>query len=60
MRKAVNQKYEVYCCICCAVVVTLYRATVRVYLHDVSLMLIKVEGAYGGEGGAPGQPTWRT
>jgi hypothetical protein len=30
------------------------------YLHDVSLMLVKVEGAHGGEGGAPGQLTWRT
>jgi hypothetical protein len=56
--------YEVYCFVvllcCCAVVVTLYMATIRVYLHDVSLMLVRVEGAYGGEGGAPGQPTWRT
>jgi hypothetical protein len=37
---------------CCAVVVALYMATIRVCLHDVSLMLVKVEGAYGGEGGA--------
>jgi hypothetical protein len=35
-------------------------ATVRVYLHDVSLMLVRVEGAHGGEGGAPGQYTWHT
>jgi hypothetical protein len=45
---------------CCAVVVALYIATIRVYLHNVSLMLVKVEGAYRGEGGALGQPTWRT
>jgi hypothetical protein len=45
---------------CCAVVVALYMATIRVYLHDVFLMLVKVEGAHGGEGGAPGQPTWHT
>jgi hypothetical protein len=58
MRKAVNQKYEVYCSVlfcCCAVVVTLYMATIRVYLHDVSLMLVRVEGAHRGVGGAPGQ-----
>jgi hypothetical protein len=53
MRKAVNQKYEVYC----SVVVVLYMATVRVYLHDVPLMLVGEEGAHGGEGGAPGQHT---
>jgi cytochrome b len=35
-------------------------ATIRVYLHDVSLMLVRVEGAHGGEGGAPGQHTWHT
>jgi hypothetical protein len=45
---------------CCAVVATLYMATIRVCLHDVSLMLERVEGAYGGEGGAPGQHTWHT
>jgi hypothetical protein len=45
---------------CCAVVVALYMATIRVYLHDVSLMLVRVEGAHGGEGGASGQHTWHT
>jgi hypothetical protein len=36
MRKAVNQKYEVYCSVVlCSVVVALYMATIRVYLHDV-------------------------
>jgi hypothetical protein len=69
MRKAVNQKYKVYCCCavvllcCCAVVVTLYIATIMVYLQNVSLMLVRLEGAYrgdSGEGGAPEQPTWRT
>jgi hypothetical protein len=35
-------------------------ATIRVYLHEVSLMLVRVEGAHGGEGGAPGQHTWHT
>jgi hypothetical protein len=35
-------------------------ATIRVYLHDVSLMLVRVEVAHGGEGGAPGQHTWHT
>jgi hypothetical protein len=45
---------------CCAVVATLYMATIRVCLHDVSLMLERVEGAHGGEGGAPGQHTWHT
>jgi hypothetical protein len=45
---------------CCVVVVAIYMATIRVYLHDVSLMLVRVEGAYGGEGGAPGQHTWHT
>jgi hypothetical protein len=45
---------------CCAVVVALYMTTIRVYLHDVSLMLVKVEGAHGGEVGAPRQPTWHT
>jgi hypothetical protein len=61
MRKAVNQKYEVYCSVVlCSVVVALYMATIRVYLHDVSLMLVRVEGAHGGEGGAPGQHTWHT
>jgi hypothetical protein len=57
MRNAVNQKYEVcivvYLFCCCAVVATLYMATIRVCLHDVSLMQVKVEGAHGGEGGAP-------
>jgi hypothetical protein len=45
---------------CCGVVVAIYIATIRVYLHDVSLMLVKVEGAHGGEGGALGQHTWHT
>jgi hypothetical protein len=36
-------------------VVTLYMATIRVYLHDVFLMLVRVEGDRGGEGGAIGQ-----
>jgi hypothetical protein len=58
MREAVNQKYEVYCFVVLfSVVVALYMATVRVYLHDVSLMLVGEEGAHGGEGGAPGQHT---
>jgi hypothetical protein len=39
---------------CCAVVATLYMATIRVCLHDVSLMLVRVEGAHKGEGGALG------
>jgi hypothetical protein len=44
MREAVNQKHEVYCCVVlCSVVVALYIATIRVYLHDVSLMLVRVE-----------------
>jgi hypothetical protein len=42
------------------VVVAICMATIRVYLHDVSLMLVRVEGAHGGEGGAPGQHTWHT
>jgi hypothetical protein len=41
-------------------VVAIYMATIRVYLHDVSLMLVKVEGPHGGEGGALGQHTWHT
>ena len=45
---------------CCAVVATFCMAIIRVYLHDVSLMLVTVEGAHGGEGGAPGQHTWYT
>jgi hypothetical protein len=68
MRKAVNQKYKVCLIVvvvyvvlcCCPVVVTLYMATIRVYLHEVSLMLVRVEGAHGGEGGALGQRTWST
>jgi hypothetical protein len=44
----------------CSVVVAIYMATIRVYLHDVSLMLVRVEGAHRGEGGAPGQHTWHT
>jgi hypothetical protein len=48
------------CLFCCGVVVAIYMATIRVYLHDVSLMLVKVEGAHGGEGGALGQHTWHT
>jgi hypothetical protein len=35
-----------------AIVVTLYIAVIRVYLHNVSLMLVRVEGAYRGKGGA--------
>jgi hypothetical protein len=45
---------------CCAVVAALYMATIRVCLHDVYLMLERVESAHGGEGGAPGQHTWHT
>ena len=61
MRKAVNQSIKYMSLLyCCAVVVTLYMTTIRVYLHDVSLILVRVEGAHGGEGEAPGQPTWRT
>ena len=61
MRKAVNQSIKCISLLCCcAVVVPLYMAIIRVYLHGVSLMLVRVEGAHGGEGGAPGQPTWRT
>jgi hypothetical protein len=41
----------------CAVVVALYIATIRVYLHNVSLMLVRVEGAYRGKEGALGQHT---
>jgi hypothetical protein len=60
MRKAVNEKYEVYCSVllcCCGRLIYGHN---QVYLHDVSLMLVKVEGAHGGEGGEPGQPTWHT
>jgi hypothetical protein len=53
-------KYIVVVLFCCVVVVALYMATIRVYLHDVSLMLVRVEGAHGGEGGTPGQHTWHT
>jgi hypothetical protein len=68
MRKAVSQKYKVYLIVvvvyvvlcCCPVVLTLYMATIGVYLHDVFLMLVRVEGAHGGEGGALGQHTWHT
>jgi hypothetical protein len=45
---------------CCPVVVTLYMATITVYLHDVSLMLVRVEGAHGGQGRAPEPHTWHT
>jgi hypothetical protein len=45
---------------CSVVVIAIYMATIRVYLHDVSLMLVRVEGAHGGEGGALGQHTWYT
>jgi hypothetical protein len=45
---------------CSAVVTTFYRVTDRVYLHDVFMMLVRVEGAHEGEGGAPGQHTWHT
>jgi hypothetical protein len=38
----------------------IYMATIRIYLHDVFLMLVRVEGAHGGEGGALGQRMWRT
>jgi hypothetical protein len=61
MREAVNQKYEVYCCICCyAVVATFCMAATTVYLHDVCLMCLCVESAHGVEGGAAGQHTWHT
>jgi hypothetical protein len=40
-----------------SVVVAIYIATIRVYLQDVSLMLVKVEGAYRGKRGALGQYT---
>jgi hypothetical protein len=43
-----------------AVVVALYMATIRVYLHNVSLMYLCVESAHGVEGGAAGQHTWHT
>jgi hypothetical protein len=45
---------------CYSVVVAIYIATIRVYLHNVSLMLVRVEGAYRGEGGALRQHTWHT
>jgi hypothetical protein len=45
---------------CYAVVATFCMAAIRVYLDDVSLMLVRVEGAHRGEGGAPGQHTWHT
>jgi hypothetical protein len=45
---------------CSAVVATFCRAATRVCLHDVFLMLVRVEGAHRGEGGAPGQRTWHT
>jgi hypothetical protein len=35
-------------------------ATIGVYLHDVSLMQVRVEGADKCEGGALGQYTWHT
>jgi hypothetical protein len=40
-----------------SVVVALYIATIRVYLHNVPLMLVRVEGAYRGKREALGQPT---
>ena len=44
--------------LCCyTVVVTLYIATIRVYLHNVSLILVRVEGTYRGKEEVLGQPT---
>jgi hypothetical protein len=40
-----------------AVVVALYIATIRVYLHNVSLMYLCVESAYRVERGVVGQYT---
>jgi hypothetical protein len=42
------------------VVVTLCRVTDKVCFHDISLILVRVEGAHGGEGGAPEHHTWHT
>ena len=47
-------------CWCSVVVATFFRATDKVYLHDISLMYTCVESAYGVDGGAPGQRTWHT
>jgi hypothetical protein len=62
VRKAVNQKYEAYCCICSGVLLLWppFVGSDKVCSHDLSLMLVRVEGAHGGEGGALGQHTCHT
>jgi hypothetical protein len=34
------------CCYMCAVVIALYKAIRVIHLHDVSMIVIRVEGAY--------------
>jgi hypothetical protein len=46
--------------LCCVVVATSCVAIGMIRLHDVSLMYIYVESAYGVVGGATGQRTWHT
>jgi hypothetical protein len=60
MRKAVNQKYKVYCSVLYAVVATFCIAAIKVCFHDVSPMYLCVESAYRVEGGAAGQHTGHT
>jgi hypothetical protein len=43
------------CCVLSSVVVAISLVAIDIIcLHDVFLMLVRVEGAHGGEGGAPG------
>jgi hypothetical protein len=47
-----------FCFLCFLVVAISLVATDMICLHDVALMYLCVESAYGEEGGALGQHTW--